>query len=60
MVQIATGPNVSLELRGRMNAVLAPHVYPKRKAFEVVADQDASLARKAVLEVVLTPEVPPE
>jgi hypothetical protein len=43
-----------------MNAELAQYVYPKRKAFEVVADQDAPLVRKVVLEVVRTPEVPPE
>ena len=39
MVQIATDPNASLELRGRMNAELAHYVYPKRKAVEVAADQ---------------------
>src|SRR6516162_391707 len=31
MVQIATDPEASLELRGRMNAELAQYVYPKRK-----------------------------
>jgi len=39
MVQIATDPNASLELRGRMNAELAQYVYPKRKAVEVAGDQ---------------------
>jgi len=32
MVEIATDPNASLELRGRMNAELAQYVYPKREA----------------------------
>src|SRR6516165_12022425 len=32
MVPIATDPNASLELRGRMNAELAQYVYPKREA----------------------------
>jgi hypothetical protein len=32
MVQIATDPEASLELRGRMNAELAQYVYPKRKS----------------------------
>jgi hypothetical protein len=41
MVQIATDPEASLELRGRMNAELAQYVYPKRKAVEVATDQDA-------------------
>ena len=41
MVQIATDPDASLELRGRMNAELAQYVYPKRKAVEAAADQDA-------------------
>jgi hypothetical protein len=39
MVQIATDPNASLELRGRRNAELAHYVYPKRKAVEVKPDQ---------------------
>jgi len=43
MVQIATDPEVSLELRGRIKAELAQYVYPKRKAVEVAADQDAPL-----------------
>ena len=41
MVQMAIDPDASLELRGRMNAVLAQYVYPKRKAVEVAADKDA-------------------
>ena len=43
MVQIATDPEASRELRGRMNAELAQYVYPKRKAVEVAADQGAPL-----------------
>jgi hypothetical protein len=39
MVRIATDPEASLELRGRMNAELAHYVYPKRKAVEVAGDQ---------------------
>jgi len=39
MVRIATDPEASLELRGRMNAELAHYVYPKRKAVEVKGDQ---------------------
>jgi hypothetical protein len=61
MVQIATDPNASLELRGRMNAELAHYVYPKRKAVEVAGDREAPLViHKVVLERVPTPEVPPE
>ena len=41
MVHIATDPEASLELRGRMNSELAPYVYPKRKAVEVAGDQNA-------------------
>ena len=37
MVEIATDPNASLELRGRMNAELAQYVYPSRKAVEIAA-----------------------
>ena len=37
MVQIATDPEASLELRGRMNAELAQYVYPSRKAVEIAA-----------------------
>src|SRR6516164_7321184 len=39
MVCIATDPEASLELGGRMNAELAQYVYPKRKAVEVAGDQ---------------------
>jgi hypothetical protein len=39
MVQIATDPEASLELRGRMNAEVARYVYPKRKPVEVAGDQ---------------------
>jgi hypothetical protein len=60
MVRIATDPEASLELRGRMNAELAHHVYPKRKAVEVAADQGAPLMHRVVIEIVPTPEVPPE
>jgi len=61
MVQIATDPNASLELRDRMNAELAHYVYPKSKAVEVKADQDARVVpSKVVIEIVPTPEVPPE
>jgi len=60
MVQTATDPNASLELRGRMNAELAHYVYPKRKAVEVKADQDAPPIQRVVIEIVPTPEVPPE
>jgi hypothetical protein len=61
MVRIATNRNASLELRGRMNAELAPYVYPKRKAVEVATDQDAPIVvHKVVLKMVGTPEVPPE
>jgi hypothetical protein len=61
MVEIATDPNASLELRGRMNAELAHYVYPKRKAVEVAGDQKAPLViHRVVLERVPTPEVPPE
>ena len=56
MVQIATDPEASLELRGRMNAKLAQYVYPKRKAVEVAADKDAPVLHKAVVEMVRTPE----
>jgi hypothetical protein len=58
MVRIATDPEASLELRGRMNAELAQYVYPKRKAVEVAADQDAPLMpTKIVIEIVPTPQV---
>src|SRR6516162_1107204 len=43
MVHIATDPEASLELRGRMNSELAQYVYPKRKAVEVAGDQNAPL-----------------
>ena len=59
-MQIATDPEASLELRGRMNAELAQYVYPKRKAVEVASNQDAPLVHKVVLEMVRTPEVPPK
>jgi hypothetical protein len=39
MVRIATDPEASLELRGRMNAELAQYVYPQRKAVEVAGHQ---------------------
>jgi hypothetical protein len=51
MVQITTDPNASLELRGRMNAELAHYVYPKRKAVEVGADEDAPLMHRVVIEI---------
>jgi hypothetical protein len=38
MVRIATDPEASLELRGRMNAEVAHYVYPKGKAVEVAGD----------------------
>jgi hypothetical protein len=58
MVQMATDPEASLELRGRMNAELAQYVYPKRKAVEVAADQGAPLVPpKVVIELVPTPSV---
>jgi hypothetical protein len=38
MVRIATDPEASLELRGRLNE-LAQYVYSKRKAVEVKGDQ---------------------
>jgi hypothetical protein len=61
MVQIATDPEASLELRGRMNAELAQYVYPKRKAVEVAGDKDAPLVvHRVVLERVSIPGVPPE
>ena len=61
MVQIATDPNASLELRGRMNAELAQYVYPKRKAVEVAGDREAPLViHRVVLERVSIPGVPPE
>ena len=60
MVQITTDPNASLELRGRMNAELAQYVYPKRKAVEVATDRDAPVMHRVVVEMVRTPEVPPE
>jgi hypothetical protein len=60
MVQIATDPEASLELRGRMNAELAQSVYPKHKAVEVAAGQDAPPLRRVEIVMVRTPEVPPE
>jgi hypothetical protein len=61
MVAIATDPNASLELRGRMNAELAQYVYPKRKAVEVAGDREAPLVvHKVILEKVPMPQVPPE
>ena len=53
-------PDASLELRGRMNAELAQCVYPKRKAVEVAADQDAPPIHRVVVEMVRIPEVPRE
>jgi len=49
MVQMATDPEASLELRGRMNAELAHYVYPKRKAVEVAGDQEAPLVPSRVV-----------
>jgi hypothetical protein len=60
MVPIATDPNASLELRGRMNAELAQYVYPKRKAVEVAADKDAPPLHRVEIVMVRTPEVPPQ
>jgi hypothetical protein len=60
MVRIATDPNASLELFGRMNAELAQYVYPKRKAVEVATDQDAPPLHRVEIVMVRTPEVPPE
>jgi hypothetical protein len=58
MEQIATDPEASLELRGRMNAERAQYVDPKRKAVEVAADRDAPILHKVVLEMVRTPKCP--
>jgi hypothetical protein len=56
MVRIATDPEASLELRGRMNAELAQYIYPKRKAVEVAGDQEAPLGpRKVQIVIVPTP-----
>ena len=60
MVRIATDPNASLELRGRMNAEGAQYVYPKRKAVEVATDQDAPPSHRVEIVMVRTPQVPPE
>ena len=60
MVRIAPNPKASLELRGRMNAELAQYVYPKRKAVEVAADKDAPVLHRVVVQMVRTPEAPPE
>jgi hypothetical protein len=61
MVRIATDPEASLELRGRMNAELAQYVYPKRKAVEVAADQANPLVpSKVEIVIVPTPQAPPE
>jgi hypothetical protein len=61
MVQIATDPNASPELPGRMNAELAHYVYPRRKAVEVAGDREAPVViHRVVLERVPAPEVPPE
>jgi len=57
MAQIATDPNASLEVKGRMNAELAQYIYPKRKAVRVATDQDALIVHKVALEMVRTPEV---
>jgi len=59
MVQIATEPKASLELRGRMNAEPAQYVYPKRKAAEVASDQGAPIVpSRVVVEIVPTPSLP--
>jgi hypothetical protein len=50
-------PDASLGLRGRMNAELAQYVYPKRKAVEVAADQDAPPIHRVAVEMVRTPQV---
>jgi hypothetical protein len=55
MVQIATGPNASLELRGRMNAELAHYVYPKRKAVEVKGDQANPQMPNKIRNVIVDP-----
>ena len=60
MVQMATDPEASLELRGRMNAELAQYVYPKRKAVEVAADKDAPPLHRLEIVMVRPPEMPPE
>ena len=58
MVQTATDPNASLELRGRMNAELAQYVYPKRKAVEVAGDQEAPLVpSRVVVQICSDPEI---
>jgi len=51
-VRIATDPDASLELRGRMNAELGQYVYPKRKAVEVAADKDAPVLHRVVVQMV--------
>jgi hypothetical protein len=61
VVRIATDPEASLELRGRMNSELAQYVYPKRIAVEVAGDKDAPLVvQRVVLERVSIPGLPPE
>ena len=57
---MATDPEASLELRGRMNAELAQYVYPKRKAVEVAADKDAPPLHRVEIVMVRPPEMPPE